>query len=50
MFAYLVCSFESVLPVRERAETDGDEVLVNSYDFSLLDNPLRWYIFIRYMR
>ncbi len=24
-------ALESVLPARERAETDGDEVLVNSY-------------------
>ncbi len=27
----LFLALESVLPVRERAETDGDEVLVNSY-------------------
>ncbi len=29
----LFSALESVLPVRERAETDGDEVLVNSYSF-----------------
>ncbi len=29
----LFSAFESVLPVREKAEIDGDEVLVNSYEF-----------------